>query len=392
LGGTELAAELLAAGFLVPSGTDELKQAEHLQAALQAANAKHLVIMPTEACNFRCTYCYQTFLRGTMSHETMQGLKAYVDKAVHRLEHLSVSWYGGEPLLAFDTIIELSNHMLESCGANGVSYSSDMSTNGYLLTKERFAMLLERKVRRFMVTLDGTRLVHDRRRKLGTGGGTFETIFRNLRNLRNVDALFAIDLRINFDEDNALAVPDLLRGLSEAFGGDERFQILVRPVGRWGGQQNDLLPVCDRTAADKHLWELSEYGLDQGLALSETIADSLMPTGSVCYAAKPNSLVIGADGQLYKCSIALDDEINRIGQLHVDGRLELDMDKVSLWTGGGEKKDSVCQACYYRPACQGNHCPLYRMRTGKRPCPHEKRKIKQVLNLLWKNEERARGE
>ncbi|MNP18518.1 hypothetical protein D3C76_1110030 [compost metagenome] len=112
-----------------------------------------------------------------------------------------------------------------------------------------------------------------------------------------------------------------------------------------------------------------------------------MPSGAVCYAAKPNSLVIGSDGKLYKCSIALDDENNQLGQLHADGSMELDTEKVARWTDSGEEQDAVCKACFFRPACQGNHCPLYRIRTGKRPCPHEKRKIKQVLHLLWKNAE-----
>lgn len=383
--------ELGDAGFLVPAGTDELMQAQQLHDAFNEARSMHLVIMPTEACNYRCTYCYQTFPRGAMARQTIEGLKTYMSQTIHRIDHLAVSWFGGEPLLAFDIIMELSDHFLACCALNGVGYSADMSTNGYFLSRERFVALLDRNINRFMVTLDGVDAVHDRRRKLRAGEGSYEMIIGNLKELLSVDTPFTIDIRVNFDEDNAAEVPDLLKELSELFGGDRRFQLLIRPVGRWGGPQDDLIPVCDRTAADTHLWKLTEHGLEQGLALSETIADGLMPSGSVCYAAKPNSLVIGANGQLYKCSIALDDEINQVGQLHEDGSIDIDMDKVSLWTGSGEEKDSVCRSCYYRPVCQGNHCPLYRMRTGKRPCPHEKRKIKQVLNLLWMNAEQSEG-
>lgn len=387
-----VAAELHDAGFLVPAATDELLQAQQLHDALKETKSMHLVIMPTEACNFRCTYCYQTFPRGAMARETIDGLKAYVRQVALCIDHLTVSWFGGEPLLASDTIFELSDCFMESCASNGISYSADMSTNGYFLTKERFTELLDRNIHRYMITLDGAEAVHDRRRKLREGGKTYETIISHLKELRSVRASFVIDLRINFDEDNAGGVPELLKMLSESFVGDERFQILIRPVGRWGGQQDGLIPVCDRTVADTHLWKLMNYGLDRGLALSETIADGLMPSGSVCYAAKPNSFVIGADGQLYKCSIALDDEMNKVGRLHKDGRMELDTHKISRWVSSGEEQDAVCRSCYFRPACQGNHCPLYRMRTGRRPCPHEKRKMKQVLNLLWKNADRCKGD
>jgi uncharacterized protein len=62
--------------------------------------------------------------------------------------------------------------------------------------------------------------------------------------------------------------------------------------------------------------------------------------------------------------------------------MEVDFDKLALWVTSGEEQDEHCQACFFRPACQGNHCPLYRIRKGKRPCPYEKRKIKQVLRLI----------
>lgn len=386
-----MASDLRDAGFLVPDGTDELAQAQKLHAALNEAKSMHLVLMPTEACNFRCTYCYQSFPRGAMTRETIDGLKAYVRQAAESIEHLAVSWFGGEPMLVPDTIVELSDSFLESCSKNGISYSADMSTNGYFLTKERFLELLDRNVSRFMVTLDGTESIHDRRRALRGGGGTFEKIIGNLKAMRDVDAAFAVDIRINFDDDNADEVPDLLTKLFAWFEGDKRFQLLIRPVGRWGGRNDDRIPECDRTASDAHLWELTGLGVEQGLSLSETIIDSLMPSGAVCYAAKPNAFVIGADGRLYKCSVALDDPVNHIGQLRADGSMVLDMDKLARWTGSGEERDPVCRTCYFRPACQGNHCPLYRMRTGKRPCPHEKRKIKHVLELIGKSKEQVKG-
>jgi sulfatase maturation enzyme AslB (radical SAM superfamily) len=36
----------------------------------------HLVVMPTEACNFRCTYCYEDFRYTRMEPEVVRGLVA----------------------------------------------------------------------------------------------------------------------------------------------------------------------------------------------------------------------------------------------------------------------------------------------------------------------------
>lgn len=380
-----LASALSDIGFIVPDHTDELLEAYQLHETTKDNSFMHLIVMPTEACNFRCTYCYQSFPHGSMSDETIRGLKNAIRDIAGRITHLSISWFGGEPLLAPEIIAELSASFLESCNAHNIVYMADMSTNGYFLTKERFLEMLSWQVRRFMITLDGIGESHDRRRKLIDGQSTYERIIDNLQAIRDIDDSFEIDIRVNFDEQNLMDVPELLKDLSVMLKGDRRFKLLIRPVGRWGGPHDERIPVCDRTASDLHLWELTNYGIEHGIPVSVTIGDSLQPTGSVCYAAKPNSLVVSSDGYLHKCSIALDDEFNRVGQLHSDGSMNIDMEKISLWTGSGEETDTVCQSCFYRPACQGNHCPLYRMRTGKRPCPHEKRKIKQVLNLLWKD-------
>ncbi|MBW7475237.1 radical SAM protein [Paenibacillus oenotherae] len=381
----ELASQMYESGFLVSKHADELHMAQQLHQRRKAANFTHLVILPTEDCNLRCTYCYQSFLRGEMGRGTIEGLKAYVHRAAGGIEHLAVSWFGGEPLHAADVLTELSQAFKMSCASANIRYSADMSTNGYELTKERLIQLLDLNVHRYMVTLDGVGAVHDRRRGLREhSGGTFERIIGNLLELREIDRSFTIDIRVNFDKENVGEIPKLLDLLAEAFGGDPRFQLLVRPVGRWGGPHNERIPVCGRTAADAHLWELTRYGLERGLVLSESISDSLKPSGSVCYAAMPQSLVVGSDGRLYKCTLALDDEMNQVGRLHDDGSIELDTDKLALWTDSGEEQDAVCRTCFYRPSCQGNHCPLYRMRTGRRPCPHEKRRLGQVLDLLWR--------
>lgn len=90
----QLFAELRDAGFIVPAGTDELRLADRLHEALRVSRSRHLVIMPTEACNYRCTYCYQSFDHGAMDRRTIEGLKAYVRQVVRQIDHLSISWFG----------------------------------------------------------------------------------------------------------------------------------------------------------------------------------------------------------------------------------------------------------------------------------------------------------
>lgn len=379
----EIYKELREHGFLVSADTDELRRAQFLHQSMHQLDAMHLVLLVTEACNFRCNYCYEYFPRGNMRSEVIKGLMAYIEQRAKTLNVLNISWHGGEPLLAPRVIEQLSESFIEVCDKYDVVYHAEISTNGYYLTRELFEQLLDLHIDRYMITLDGPAEVHNARRGLFGGGDTYERIVSNLLSLKQVDRPFEINIRVNFDNSNLEAVHSFIPELRDLFGDDERFAVYFRPVGCMGGENDLTLPVCDARTKDKEIWALNEEAIQAGLPVSSFIKDILLPTGAICYAAKPNSMVVGSDGRLYKCSVAFEQENNQLGRIHEDGTLDVDMDKLALWTTSGEETDANCQACFFRPSCQGNHCPLYRMRTGNRPCSYEKRQIKQVLRTIW---------
>lgn len=376
---------LLENGFLVPGHADEKKRAGFLHQSLHRTDMLHLILMPTEACNFRCTYCYESFVRGRMDDGTVSGVKALVSERIKTLNSLHISWFGGEPLLELELMEELTSVFQEEAEKYNVSYSADISTNGYFLSKEVFQKLLAMDVRQFMVTIDGVERVHDKRRFLIGGGKTYQNIMENLKSAKESSENFDLSIRVNFDEDNLKETVELTQLLKEYFAEDPRFGILFRPVGRWGGEHDEDIPICSHITANEKMWQFTENAIEEKLFMSSMVGGIMNPAGSVCYAAKPSSFVIGASGQLYKCTTALDQDVNHVGTLHEDGTMDLDYDKLISWVTSGEETDPVCQNCFYRPACQGNHCPWYRALTGDRPCPSEKTNIKKVLKLIWKN-------
>ena len=110
----------------------------------------HLSILPTEKCNFHCLYCNQSFLAGAMRPETVEGIKQLLLNRKQDLKRLIVSWFGGEPLLGYSTIIEIMEFISAKIRANdGPSLKSGMTTNGYLLTPERLRMLAALGVQEF---------------------------------------------------------------------------------------------------------------------------------------------------------------------------------------------------------------------------------------------------
>jgi uncharacterized protein len=369
-------------GLLVPSTSDELARARHLhQLSFERTDKLSLTLMPNENCNFRCTYCYEEFKRNKMPREVIDGVVNLARREAPGLRMLNVSWFGGEALTALDIIEEISQRLIEVCDEHGIRYASGMTTNGYLLTPERAARSLAARVARFQITLDGPAESHNRLRVLASGGGTFDAILANLRELRDRQQNFHVRLRVNFTADTAPLIPSFVEFLGGEFGNDPRFSIHFKPVGHWGGPQDHAIKTCDQRSGENHEIEFMGLALKAGFPL-DAWRESMRPFGSVCYAADPRSFVIGSDGTVYKCTVAFNDPRNHVGRLTPDGRLNISEDLHRPWITSGEETDTGCQQCGFRPACQGNLCPLERLNRNEKRCPTVKTRLDQYLPLL----------
>ena len=71
----------------------------------------HLIILPTEQCNFRCKYCYEDFKVGKMAKFCVEGINKLISQRLPNTSNLTISWFGGEPLLALDIISNISHHI-----------------------------------------------------------------------------------------------------------------------------------------------------------------------------------------------------------------------------------------------------------------------------------------
>jgi len=369
-------------GFIVPRTADELERARKLHESLfEHDDRLRLTLLPTENCNFRCIYCYEEHTPKRMSPELISSLVRLVRKKAPTLNNLGFSWFGGEPLLAMDIIEELTQQALEICKEHHIEYSSGMVTNGYLLTDKMADRCFSAQISRFQITLDGPAETHDTLRVLAGGGGTFDTIFANLQNLRRKKNDFQVKIRVNFTPDTISRIPDFMQFLKAEFGGDSRFAIYFHPVGQWGGKQDHLIKTCDRKTEFSLETEFMTMALQEGFTM-DYWKDSLQIFGSACYAADPYSFAIGTDGTVYKCTVAFLDPTNQIGKITPDGSMNIDQELHNLWIRSGEETDTECQLCAFRPVCQGNRCPLTRLQGNRKPCPKFYTQIDKCLPLL----------
>ena len=157
-----------------------------------------LTILPTRGCNFGCIYCYEQDRPNiAMSEQTEDAIVSFV-KSNSNLKRLSVVWYGGEPLLNFDSIVRLTKKFQQL----GIEYSAKIVSNGYLLTKDKAEKMKGLSIRNIQITFDGSEQIHNQRRALLGGQATYRTIMENLKYLLEVNKEITVDIRTNIDRRN----------------------------------------------------------------------------------------------------------------------------------------------------------------------------------------------
>lgn len=312
------------------------------QKVLRSLSNAHLklTLLPTERCNFHCVYCYEDFELGTMPRWVVDGINALISARAPELKLLDLRWFGGEPLIAYHRVREICGHANELAASHGTfSHVSSMTTNGYLLTKNRFAELLNLGVRHYQISLDGWKDEHDRTRRRRGGGGTFGRIWRNLLSAREVDDEFSIMLRLHFTPSTIKQTKGLIAKINEEFGDDQRFKVFFKAIARLGGPNDSGIDPGPPGWQQRAKSEFTAV-MNHQEAMTDPVGDNY-----ICYASEPNSFVIRSNGQLAKCTVAFDDPRNQIGFIRPDGTLRVEQDRLQLWFGGLETLRPEVLAC-----------------------------------------------
>lgn len=228
LGNVELIKEKVEAfrenGYLSDKTVREIchPETKHLKYHLNR-KVRAITLQVTQMCNLRCSYCPysegnngQTRTHGSnvMSVETAKKAIDFLADRCMDNEVVSVTFYGGEPLLEGDLIKEAVLYAEKVLEGKRVRFS--MTTNGTLLNSSILPFLEEHD---FFVTvsLDGPKDIHDTNRRFAANGrGTYDAIIKNLQIVdekypKLVDKMsinMVIDPRNNFKQIEKLFVYD----------------------------------------------------------------------------------------------------------------------------------------------------------------------------------------
>ncbi|PVZ72235.1 radical SAM/SPASM domain-containing protein [Pelagibaculum spongiae] len=343
-------------GFLVDENIDELELVKNQYFyARKNPEVMTLTIAPTMACNLACGYCFQGQDKDTkkITADIPDHIMGLIDHGSERLKRLSVTWYGGEPLMAKNEIFKLSDRMISYCDKGQIDFSAMIVTNGYFLTAEVASQLYSRRCHAAQVTIDGLQETHDAMRPMLSGRGSFDVIMSNLAEVLEQTPL-AISLRVNVGRQNVQECHELLIDLANRkFTEKGNFSVYFAPI--------DAATVESGTAFDTGLSKLEFSAAladlsEKSRALGLT-GEATPPAGilGMCVAAQDNGYVINHLGDVHKCWDTAHDSEKRVGHIS-DVAALTESDHGRLWQAWTPFDNEVCRSCKILPMC-GGHCP-----------------------------------
>lgn len=338
--------------FVVPENFDELAYLKTLHLRQRyTTEAWSLTICPTIDCNFGCDYCFQRHRVSRMTEAVQAKLLEVFAQKAPRLSKFFVTWFGGEPTLAWDVVQRLSQGFLEVAERNRVEYSASLITNGYLLDEGKVADMVRYRIHLVQITLDGDAPYHDQRRHLLTGEGSFERILANLRLFLGKPVF--VHIRVNVDVRNREGVPALLKRLAEeGLAHQENLRVYFAPVTSTAPPSHGVKGFCF-TRKDFARIEPEYFTLAESLGLATLPYPSLQLGG--CVAAHPEGFVVEPDGTLQKCWDTVGQPEFAVGNLLEYDPLQLAENPVyQRWMSWDPfSEELACSRCTWLPACMG---------------------------------------
>lgn len=357
-------------GFIIPETLDEVKLIEMKNNEfIFGDNTLNVTIIPTNDCNFKCIYCYETPDPYRMSFDTETRIIKFLEREIPHCKQLRLSWFGGEPLLCGDQVIRISQAANNICKKYKKPMLGAISTNGYCLEVPIFRELIKNRILDFQICVDGPERFHNNTRPHKTTDDSYKKIIQNLIDIKNQvhSSSYKIGIRCNVTPAVENHMNEHIEELSKFFGNDRRFYLTYQCVRNWGGERiSKQQIVYDEQVIYEKLYKLSReknmYSAD-GLSFAPFIG---------CDAKSKKGYLIDPRGRVHKCSLAMfnkdTEDINNIGELDNEGRALIDESKLAQWLVGSSKYNDKCPKCFMFPYCITAICPYNKVFLNRDNC------------------------
>jgi sulfatase maturation enzyme AslB (radical SAM superfamily) len=278
-----------------------------------------LEIVLTTACNLACAYCYQNDKdRRRMEWSTLRQAVELLFRSGRR--DLTLSFYGGEPLLEFPLMCR-AVEFAESGLPPGKSLRFSISTNGMLLDDER-AEFLARHRFDTQLSFDGVPAAQERR-----GAGTFQRLDATLDRLRaRHSAFFAERLEVGMTLTGA-TLPCLADSIDYFLSKGIACVNVAPRLTLDPDWSNDRIAELEQQFSRvyrsclRHLRRTGEVPLSLFRRSEGRRGRNDRVGQPICAAAGTDSLTLGVDGELRSC-VLLHECYQKLPSAFLRGRVE----------------------------------------------------------------------
>lgn len=329
------------ADFLVKNDSEDNENLQYLiNSMVYQSTRLNITLMMTMKCNFRCIYCFESWIPGKEKcvelneDEVIEWIVWLVKK--YHIRQVDLCFHGGEPLLEVQKIKKIAHRLKAFFQPNGVFYLFTIVTNGYLLNGENAFELADAGIKIAQITIDGVEEIHDQRRPLANGKGTFKTILTNIEN----NSCMQIYISIIYDNKNAHNVRQLIDFLDER-NMQDKIRLIVLSATKPTIESNNVSDFQLSQQEDARLRvSLLKYITDRGFRVPFDVDYQM------CTMKQKNSFVITPDRTIYKCISGVGNQTFKLGTLKIgDDPFKAQPHIIE------NRNDEDCQCCEYMPIC-----------------------------------------
>jgi uncharacterized protein len=381
---SELTGEFIEKGYLV----DEKEENKtYLKKYLDFIDSRdkdevQIFFVPNYNCNFACSYCYQDQYSYPKRYDNIEYIDAFFNYVIKefagRKKYITI--FGGEPLLNSPQQKVIISKILEQAAINNLDLC--FVTNGYYL-EDYIHMFEHNTIREIQVTLDGTSEIHNSRRFLKGGSGTFDQI------VRGIDACLmrkiTVNLRFIADKENINNLPDFARfSIEKGWTSSTYFKTQIGRNYELHHCQSSPDKLFNRISLYSKIYEIIRehphvlefykpaFSITKFLQENGELPDPLFDSCPAC----KTEWAFDYTGHIYSCTATVGKTAESLGTYYPEETKNIDI--IAQWEDRDVTNIPECVNCNVQLACGGGCGSIARNRTGKINSP-DCRPVKELL-------------
>lgn len=210
---------------------------------------KALCLHVSHDCNLSCRYCFAQEGeyhgdRGLMSPEVAKASLDFLVKNSGSRRNLEVDFFGGEPLMNWDTVVETVNYGRSLEEKYDKKFRFTLTTNGTLM-KDEYLDFINREMDNIVLSIDGRKQINDLMRPHRGGQGSYDEIvpvFKKIAESRNQEKYY---VRGTFTRNNLDFAEDVRHLADLGFKQISVEPVVASPEDDYAIRDEDLDRLCE---------------------------------------------------------------------------------------------------------------------------------------------------